>query len=79
MAKVGMSHREVFHEIVGNPSRDTVKLTHPNRMTLLAMNNKNFSNGMKAHFEAQQPTHNPLQQVYSGPPPLTPPYVPIIG
>ena len=43
MAKVGMRHRESFNELVGNLSRDAVKITHPNRMALLAMNNKIFS------------------------------------
>ena len=69
MAKVGMRHRESFNEIVGNLSRDAVQLTHPNRMALLAMNNKIFSDGLENHLEQQQPTQNPTQQVYNPPPP----------
>jgi hypothetical protein len=76
MAKVGMRHRENFNEIVGNLSRDAVRLTHPNRMALLAMNNKIFASGLEDHLEAQQPTQNPTQQVYSRPPPQVAPYVP---
>ena len=76
MAKVGMRHRESFNEIVGNLSRDAVQLTHPNRMALLALNNKIFSSGLEDHLEAQQPTQNPTQQVYSRPPPQVAPYVP---
>ena len=76
MAKVGMRHRENFNEILGNLSRDAVQLTHPNRMAILAMNNKNFSDGLENHLEAQQPTQNPTQQVYNPPPPQTAPYVP---
>ena len=76
MAKVGMRHRESFNELVGNLSRDAVQLTHPNRMALLAMNNKIFSDGLENHLEAQQPTQNPTQQVYNPPPPQTAPYVP---
>ena len=76
MAKVGMRHRENFNEIVGNLSRDAVQLTHPNRMALLAMNNKIFSDGLENHLEAQQPTQNPTQQVYNPPPPQVAPYVP---
>ena len=76
MAKVGMRHRENFNEIVGNLSRDAVRLTHPDRMAILAMNNKIFSDGLENHLEAQQPTQNPTQQVYNPPPPQTAPYVP---
>ena len=76
MAKVGMRHRENFNEIVGNLSRDAVKLTHPNRMAILAMNNKIFSDGLENHLEQQQPTQNPTQQVYNPPPPQVAPYVP---
>ena len=76
MAKVGMRHRENFNEIVGNLSRDAVQLTHPNRMALLAMNNKIFASGLEDHLEGQQPTQNPMQQVYSRPPPQVAPYVP---
>ena len=76
MAKVGMRHRENFNEIVGNLSRDAVQLTHPNRMAILAMNNKIFSDGLENHLEQQQPTQNPTQQVYSRPPPQVAPYVP---
>ena len=76
MAKVGMRHRESFNELVGNLSRDAVKITHPNRMALLAMNNKIFSDGLENHLEQQQPTQNPTQQVYNPPPPQTAPYVP---
>ena len=76
MAKVGMRHRENFNEIIGNLSRDAVQLTHPNRMAILAMNNKIFSDGLENHLEAQQPTQNPTQQVYNPPPPQTAPYVP---
>ena len=76
MAKVGMRHRENFNEIVGNLSRDAVQLTHPNRMAILAMNNKIFSDGLENYLEAQQPTQNPTQQVYNPPPPQTAPYVP---
>ena len=76
MAKVGMRHRENFNEIVGNLSRDAVQLTHPDRMAILAMNNKIFSDGLENHLEAQQPTQNPTQQVYNPPPPQTAPYVP---
>ena len=76
MAKVGMRHRESFNELVGNLSRDAVKITHPNRMALLAMNNKIFSDGLENHLESQQPTQNPTQQVYNPPPPQTAPYVP---
>jgi len=76
MAKVGMRHRENFNEIVGNLSRDAVKLTHPDRMAILAMNNKIFSDGLENHLEQQQPTQNPTQQVYNPPPPQTAPYVP---
>jgi hypothetical protein len=76
MANVGMRHRENFNELVGNPSRDAVQLTHPNRMAILAMNNKIFSDGLENHLEAQQPTQNPTQQVYNPPPPQTAPYVP---
>ena len=72
-----MRHRESFNEIIGNLSRDAVQLTHPNRMALLALNNKIFSNGMEDHLEAQQPTQNPTQQVYCRPPPQVAPYVPI--
>ena len=56
MAKIGMHHRENFNEIVVNLSRDAIQLTHPNRMTILAMNNKIFSDGLENHLEAQQPT-----------------------
>ena len=52
------------------------ELTHPNRMAILAMNNKIFSDGLENHLEAQQPTQNPTQQVYNPPPPQTAPYVP---
>ena len=52
MAKVGMRHRENFNEIVGNLSRDAVQLTHPDRMAILAMNNKIFSDGLENHLEA---------------------------
>ena len=76
MAKVGMRHRENFNEIIGNLSRDAVQLTHPNRMAILAMNNKIFSDGLENHLESQQPTQNPTQQVYNPPPPQTAPYVP---
>jgi hypothetical protein len=76
MAKVGMRHRENFNEIVGNLSRDAVQLTHPNRMAILAMNNKIFASGLEDHLEGQQPTQNPMQQVYSRPPPQVAPYVP---
>jgi hypothetical protein len=76
MAKIGMRHRESFNEIVGNLSRDAVRLTHPNRMALLAMNNKIFASGLEDHLEAQQPTQNPTQQVYNRPPPQVAPYVP---
>ena len=76
MAKVGMRHRESFNEIVGNLSRDAVRLTHPNRMALLAMNNKIFASGLEDHLEAQQPTQNPTQQVYNRPPPQVAPYIP---
>ena len=76
MAKVGMRHRENFNEIVGNLSRDAVQLTHPNRMAILAMNNKIFSDGLENHLEQQQPTQNPTQQVYNPPPPQVAPYVP---
>ena len=71
-----MRHRENFNEIIGNLSRDAVQLTHPNRMALLAMNNKIFASGLEDHLEAQQPTQNPTQQVYSRPPPQVAPYVP---
>ena len=71
-----MRHRESFNEIVGNLSRDAVQLTHPNRMALLAMNNKIFASGLEDHLEAQQPTQNPTQQVYSRPPPQVAPYIP---
>ena len=71
-----MRHRENFNELVGNLSRDAVQLTHPNRMAILAMNNKIFSDGLENHLEAQQPTQNPTQQVYNPPPPQTAPYVP---
>ena len=71
-----MRHRESFNELVGNLSRDAVQLTHPNRMALLAMNNKIFSDGLENHLEAQQPTQNPTQQVYNPPPPQAAPYVP---
>ena len=76
MAKVGMRQRENFNEIVGNLPRDAVQLTHPNRMAILAMNNKKFSDGLENHLEAQQPTQNPMQQVFNPPPPQTAPYVP---
>ena len=76
MAKVGMRRRGNFNEIVGNLSRDAVQLTHPNRMALLALNNKIFSSGLEDHLEAQQPTQNPAQQVYTRPPPQVAPYVP---
>ena len=76
MAKVGMRHRENFNEIVGNLSRDAVQLSHPNRMAVLAMNNKKFSDGLENHLKQQQPTQNPMQQVYASPPPETAPYVP---
>ena len=76
MAKVGMRHRENFNQLVGHLSRDAVRLTHPNRMAILAMNNKIFSDGLENHLESQQPTQNPTQQVYNPPPPQTAPYVP---
>ena len=75
-AKVGMRHRENSNEIVGNLSRDAVRLTHPDRMAILAMNNNFFSDGLENHLEQQQPTQNPTQQVYNPPPPQTAPYVP---
>ena len=71
-----MRHRENFNEIIGNLSRDAVQLTHPNRMALLAMNNKIFASGLEDHLEAQQPTQNPTQQVYNRPPPQVAPYIP---
>jgi hypothetical protein len=75
MAKIGLRHREDFNEIVGNLPRDAVQLTLPNRMALLALNNKVFSNGMDAQLATQQP-QNPLQQVgLPGPPPVAP-YMP---
>jgi hypothetical protein len=46
MAKFGMRHREIFKEIVGNLYRDAVQLMHPDRMAVLAMNNKIFSDGL---------------------------------
>jgi hypothetical protein len=52
MAKVGMRHRENFNEIVGNLFRDAVQLTHPDRMAIMAMNNKIFSDGLENHLEA---------------------------
>jgi hypothetical protein len=73
MAK-GLRHRENFDEIVGHLSRDTVHLTLPNRMALMAMNNKVFANGMEAHLAASQRT-NPAQQVAQ--PPGAAPYVPV--
>ena len=76
MAKAGMRYRESFNEIVGNLSRDAVHLTQPNRMALLALNNIFSSSGLEDHLEAQQPTQNPAQQVYSRPPPQVSPYVP---
>ena len=76
MAKVGMRHRENFNDFFGNLSRDAVQLTHPDRMAILAMNNKIFSDGLENHLEQQQPTQNPMQQVYNPPPPQTAPYVP---
>ena len=53
-----------------------MQLTHPNRMALLALNNKIFASGLEDHLEAQQPPQNPTQQVYSRPPPQVAPYVP---
>ena len=76
MAKVGMRHRENFNQLVGHLSRDAVRLTHPDRMAILAMNNKIFSDGLENHLEQQQPTQNPMQQVYAPPQPQTAPYVP---
>ena len=72
MAKLGMRHRENFNELVGHLERDAVKLSLPNRMALLALNNKVFANGMEAHLDAQQHAQAPHQQVYIPPPPTGP-------
>ena len=67
-----MRHRENFDELVGHLDRDAVHLTLPNRMALLALNNKVFANGMEAHLEAAQ-AQGVHQQAYIPPPPMAPP------
>ena len=70
-----MRHRENFNELIGHLERDAVHLSLPNRMALLALNNKVFANGMEAHLDAQQAAQAPQQPVYI-PPPSTAPTMP---